>query len=309
MKINDRFYVKIVPQRGDTIHRFWVRRRHIAAVCCALAIVVLGSLAFAGAQVIRARAQVANLRGQTDAQQKALSAIDQQTDALRKELQHVQHQNQEIRQLIGAPAPTHSPSSGLQRTSWVRPGPALEDVAASVNALRTASSQTASESDRIKTLALRVLNLEHIHALQRAAMIAAIPSIDPVDGADVIGCFCYRSYPDSEFHEGVDLGADYGDNVRAAAAGTVVANGYDGAYGIKVDIDHGNGYHTWYAHLSRADVSVGAHVYKGQSIGAVGATGFATGPHLHYQLMYQGQPIDPTPFLHGVPSNVLASLP
>ncbi len=308
MKINDRFYVKIVPQRGDTIHRFWVRRRHIAAVCCALALVVLGSLVFAGVQVLRARAQVASLRGQTLEQQRILTSIDHQTEALRKELQHVQHQNQEIRQLIGAPAPaaTHSP---LQRTSWIRRGPALEAVAANVAALRTVSSMTESESDRIKTLALRLLNLQHIHALQRAAMIAAIPSIDPVDGADVVGCFCYRSYPDTEFHEGVDLGADYGDNVRAAAAGTVVANGYDGAYGIKVDIDHGNGYHTWYAHLSRADVSVGQHVYKGQSIGAVGATGFATGPHLHYQLMYQGQPIDPTPFLHGVPSNVLASLP
>ena len=307
MKINDRFYVKIVPQRGDTIHRFWVRRRHIAAACCALAIVVLGSLAFAGVQVVRARAQVANLRGQTELQQKALSAIDQQTQALRKELQHVQHQNQESRQLIGAPAPTHAPE--LQRTSWVRRGPALDAVAANVKALSSASSQITNESDRIKTLALRLLNLEHIHALQRAAMIAAIPSIDPVDGADVIGCFCYRSYPDTEFHQGVDLGADYGDTVRASAAGTIVANGYDGAYGIKVDIDHGNGYHSWYAHLSRADVSVGQHVYKGQTIGAVGATGFATGPHLHYQLMFQGQPIDPTPFLHGVPSNVLASLP
>lgn len=308
MKINDRFYVKIVPQRGDTIHRFLVRRRHIAAVCCALALIVLGSLVFAGVQVVRARAQVASLRGHAAEQQRILTSIDRQTEALRKELQHVQHQNQEIRQLIGAPAPAPTPSP-TQRTSWVQRGAALEAVAANVEALSTASSMTASESDRIKTLALRLLNLQHIHALQRAATIAAIPSIDPVDGAGVIGCFCYRSYPDAEFHEGVDLGADYGENVRAAAAGTVVANGYDGAYGIKIDIDHGNGYHTWYAHLSRADVSPGEHVYKGQSIGAVGATGFATGPHLHYQLMYQGQPIDPTPFLHGVPSNVLASLP
>jgi murein DD-endopeptidase MepM/ murein hydrolase activator NlpD len=309
MKINDRFYVKIVPQRGDTIHRFWVRRRHIAAVCLTLAVLVLGSLAFAGIQVLRARAQVATLRDQTETQKKVLTAIDQQTEALRRELQHVQHQNQEIRQLIGAPAPSASHSPVLQRTSWVRRGPPLEVVAARVQALRNASSETVSESDRIKTLALRMLNLQHIHALQRAAMIAAIPSIDPVDGADVIGCFCYRTYPDTEFHEGVDLGADYGDTVRASAAGTIVANGYDGAYGIKVDIDHGNGYHTWYAHLERADVTIGEHVYKGETIGEVGATGFATGPHLHYQVMYQGQPIDPTPFLHGVPSNVLASLP
>ena len=307
MKINDRFYVKIVPQRGDTIHRFWVRRRHIATAAFALVTLVLGSLIFAGIQVLRAHAQVATLRGQAEEQRRTLTTIDQQTEALRRELQQVQHQNQEIRQLIGAPQPTHPPVT--QKTSWVRRGPAIDVVAEHVAALSDASSQTARESDVIKTLALRMLNLQHIHALQRAAMIAAIPSIDPVDGAEVVGCFCYRSYPDSEFHEGVDLGADYGDAVRASAAGTVVANGYDGAYGIKVDVDHLNGYHTWYAHLSRADVSIGQHVYKGQEIGAVGATGFATGPHLHYQLMYQGQPIDPTPFLHGVPSNVLASLP
>ena len=307
MKINDRFYVKIVPQRGDTIHRFWVRRRHIAVALFALAVVVFGSLAFAGAQVLRAHAQVATLRDQAEEQRRALTAIDQQTENLRKELQHVQHQNQEIRQLIGAPAPVHTPAG--QKTSWIRRGPALDVVAAHVRALADASTVTVQESDRIKTLALRVLNLQHLRTLERAQLIAAIPSIDPVDGAEVVGCFCYRSYPDSEFHEGVDLGADYGDTVRASAAGTVVANSYDGAYGIKVDIDHGNGYHTWYAHLSRANVGVGERVYKGETIGAVGATGFATGPHLHYQLMYQGQPIDPTPFLHGVPSNVLASLP
>jgi murein DD-endopeptidase MepM/ murein hydrolase activator NlpD len=89
----------------------------------------------------------------------------------------------------------------------------------------------------------------------------------------------------------------------------VVANAYDGGYGVKIDIDHGNGYHSWYAHLSRVLVSVGAHVYKGETIGLVGATGFATGPHLHYQIMFEGSPVDPTPFLYGVPANVLAALP
>jgi murein DD-endopeptidase MepM/ murein hydrolase activator NlpD len=90
----------------------------------------------------------------------------------------------------------------------------------------------------------------------------------------------------------------------------VVAAGWDdGGYGNKVDIDHGNGYHTWYAHLSRIDVRAGERVYKGESIAAVGSTGFSTGPHLHYQVMRNGTPVDPSPFLHGVPSNVLASLP
>ena len=56
-------------------------------------------------------------------------------------------------------------------------------------------------------------------------------------------------------------------------------------------------------------MTVGQAVYKGETIAEVGATGFATGPHLHYQLMHGGQPVDPAPFLHGVPSNVLATLP
>jgi murein DD-endopeptidase MepM/ murein hydrolase activator NlpD len=157
---------------------------------------------------------------------------------------------------------------------------------------------------------MRVLNIRRIRDLARAEIIAAIPSIDPVDGAAVVGCFCYRTSPDVGFHKGVDLGADYGETVHAAAAGTIVAAGWDdGGYGNKIDIDHGNGYHTWYAHLSRVEVQIGQHVYKGQTIAQVGSTGFSTGPHLHYQVMLNGTPIDPEPFLHGVPSNVLASLP
>ena len=303
--ITDKYYVKIVPERGETVHRFQVRRRHMAAVLGALALIILGSIGFAFAEVLRARLEVARLAAQAAAQQASLLQIDRQTERLRKQLQHVQRQNSEIRQLIGAPPAN---PSVRQKTSWVR-GTSLPAVAARVNALSAESLVVSHESDTVRELTMRLLNIRHLRDLARAQMIAAIPSIDPVEGAPIIGCYCYRTYPDVEFHPGVDLGADYGDTVRAAAAGTVVANGYDGGYGIKIDIDHGNGYHTWYAHLSRVLVAVGAHVYKGQTIGLVGATGFATGPHLHYQIMYEGSPVDPTPFLHGVPANVLAALP
>ncbi|HTC31239.1 MAG TPA: M23 family metallopeptidase [Candidatus Acidoferrum sp.] len=303
--ITDRYYVKIVPERGETVHRFQVRRRHMAAALGALALVILGSVGFAFAEVVRARMEVAHLAAQAAAQQASLRQIDRQTETLRKQLQHVQKQNTEIRQLIGAPP---SGSSARQKTSWVR-GATLPAVAARVDALSAESVAVAHESDSMRQLAMHVLNIRHLRDLARAQMIAAIPSIDPVDGAEVIGCYCYRTYPDVEFHPGVDLDGNYGDAVRASAAGTVVANWYDGGYGIKIDIDHGNGYHTWYAHLSRVMVAVGTHVYKGQNIGLVGATGFATGPHLHYQVMYEGSPVDPTPFLHGVPANVLAALP
>jgi murein DD-endopeptidase MepM/ murein hydrolase activator NlpD len=308
--IDDRYYVKIVPQKGETVHRFQIHRRHIIGVAAILGVLILGSLGFASVEIIRARLAVAQMRVQAAQQQATLKQIDTQADALRKELQHVQKQNQEIRQLIGAPAPkTNAIKNAVTRTSWRRTQPTLSAAQARMQALRAQSLATQQESDAIKRIALHVLNIRHLRNLARAQMIAAIPSIDPVAGAEVVGCFCYRSYPDTEFHEGVDLGADYGDPVHAAAAGTVVANGYDGGYGIKIDIDHGNGYHTWYAHLSKVDVEVGQHVYKGELIGQVGSTGFSTGPHLHYQIMKNGVAIDPTPYLDGVPSNVIASLP
>lgn len=302
---NGKYYVKIVPQKGETVHRFHVTRRHIVAVASVLGALIFGSLAFAGVTVLRAHWQVASLQAQADKTQATLQKIDRQAQGLRKDLQHVQKQNSEIRQLIGAPPakPTEHP-----KTSWV-PGKTLPAVAAHVDSLTAQSIAMRQESDSMRTLALRVLNIRHIADLARAQLIAAIPSIDPVAGAEVIGCFCYRTYPDVGFHEGVDLGANYGDSVHASAAGTIVANSYDGGFGNKIDIDHGNGYHTWYAHLSHVDVAVGTHVYKGQLIGEVGSTGFSTGPHLHYQVMKNGTPVDPTPYLTGVPANVLASLP
>ncbi|MGB6985763.1 MAG: peptidoglycan DD-metalloendopeptidase family protein [Candidatus Aquilonibacter sp.] len=277
----------------------------MAAALGVLALIILGSIGFAFAEVIRARIEVSRLAAQAAAQQASLRQIDSQTEKLRKQMQHVQRQNTEIRQLIGAP-PSSPPVR--QKTSWAR-GQSLPAVAARVRALSDESSALIHESDTMRQLAMHVLNVRHLRDLARAQMIAAIPSIDPVDGAPIIGCYCYRTYPDVEFHPGVDLEADYGDTVRASAAGVIVANTYDGGYGIKIDIDHGNGYHTWYAHLSRVLVAVGAHVYKGEPIGLVGATGFATGPHLHYQIMYDGSPVNPTPFLDGVPANVLAALP
>jgi murein DD-endopeptidase MepM/ murein hydrolase activator NlpD len=303
--IDDRYYVKIVPQKGETVHRFQIRRRHIAGALTALALVIFGSFGFAAVEVVRAHMQVAALKQQSETQQASLKKIDSQTEALRKQLQHLQKQDQEIRSLIGAPA---SPPKAIQKTSWVREH-TLPAVAAKVATLNAESRQMQQETQRMQTLAMHLLNIRHLHDLARAEMIAFIPSINPVEGSDIVGCYCYRTYPDTEFHPGVDLSADYGTPVRAAAAGTVVATGYDGGYGIKIDIDHGNGYHTWYAHLSRVGVTVGARVYKGELIGAAGATGFATGPHLHYQIMYNGSPTDPTPYLNGVPSNVLAKLP
>jgi len=98
-------------------------------------------------------------------------------------------------------------------------------------------------------------------------------------------------------HTGVDLLDDYGAPVRATAAGTVVSAGFAGGYGNMVEIDHGNGLTTRYAHLSSIDVEPGQKVRLGTVLGRIGATGRATGPHLHYEVRIDAEPVDPERFL------------
>jgi murein DD-endopeptidase MepM/ murein hydrolase activator NlpD len=107
------------------------------------------------------------------------------------------------------------------------------------------------------------------------------PRVHPLDGV-------------TKFHTGVDLRGAEGAPIRAAADGTVVSAGQRGGYGNAVEIDHGNGLHTLYAHASSVDVKPGDRVQRGQEVGQVGQTGRATGPHLHFEVRKEGRPVDPT---------------
>jgi murein DD-endopeptidase MepM/ murein hydrolase activator NlpD len=99
-------------------------------------------------------------------------------------------------------------------------------------------------------------------------------------------------------HTGVDLHGAYGDAVRATAPGRVTFAGAMGGYGNLVEVDNGNGLATRYAHLSSIDVTQGETVATGSIVGHIGDTGRATGPHLHYEVRIDGQPVDPERFLH-----------
>ena len=112
-------------------------------------------------------------------------------------------------------------------------------------------------------------------------------------GGSVISSFGMRS---GRMHNGVDISGSYGTSVVAAAAGTVIhaASGYEGGYGNNVEISHGSGYVTKYAHLSSINVHVGQTVQRGELIGRVGATGNAVGAHLHFEVRVNGAPQNPT---------------
>ena len=110
----------------------------------------------------------------------------------------------------------------------------------------------------------------------------------------------YRIHPITgkrSFHTGQDIANSYGTKIVAADGGKVVKASYNGAYGNAIVIEHGNGYSTMYAHLQSFSVSVGDVVTQGQKIGEMGSTGWSTGPHLHYEVWYNGNHINPRQFL------------
>lgn len=101
----------------------------------------------------------------------------------------------------------------------------------------------------------------------------------------------------SASHKGVDLASNKGNKVKTMADGIVTKSGWATGYGKVIEIDHGNGFKTKYAHLNAIYVKKGANVTNGQAIGEVGSTGRSTGPHLHYEILYDGIPMDPMVFI------------
>jgi murein DD-endopeptidase MepM/ murein hydrolase activator NlpD len=94
-------------------------------------------------------------------------------------------------------------------------------------------------------------------------------------------------------HTGIDFGAAWGSPIVAAADGQVVAAGWTGGYGEQVQVAHGGGIVSTYSHMSGIAASPGQMVRQGQVIGYVGSTGLSTGPHLHFEVRLNGQPVDP----------------
>jgi murein DD-endopeptidase MepM/ murein hydrolase activator NlpD len=180
----------------------------------------------------------------------------------------------------------------------------LEGLTAQEEARLQALIVEKQREDYLATLAAR----RAAQAARRAAAIAAglppppesplggpVSFIWPVRGP-ITSPFGMRTDPVTgryALHSGIDIGVDYGTPIRAAADGLIIYVGWYGGYGNLITIDNGDSYSTLYAHCSAMYVSVNQRVQRGQVIGAVGATGYATGPHLHFEIRKNGVPIDP----------------
>ena len=205
--------------------------------------------------------------------------------------------------------PVESPlSEGIIEPEWFSEGypgtdtgqPALEGAATAEVDLPVVSRLEAA-NDRADAILrqIRLAEIELGQVVETAesfrARAGAIPSAWPLDGVLTSG-FGWRRSPFTrrwKFHFGIDVSAPVGTIIRAPAAGVVVTAEYHSGYGRLLEIDHGYEVVTRYAHNARLLVGVGESVRLGQPISTVGMTGATTGPHLHYEIYVEGQPVDP----------------
>jgi len=278
---DDRFYAFIVARTSRSrahIRRICVHKRWLKAAAFVLVALMAGlSYGFYGltqqAQHLRIERENQKLRAENDKQKQELQKLNNRVDA-------VEDTSRKLAEISGVEKDAQ-PVRG-------RGGPARPvDSAAALAALVAKTERLEREMRDYEDL------------LRRRGMT---PSIWPVSGKLESGMGGRRNpFGDRgfEYHEGQDIDAAYGTSVMVAASGTVTIAGRQRGYGNVIYVDHGAGLSTRYGHLSQIDVKIGQTVTRGQTIGLVGSTGRSTGPHLHYEVRINNQPVDPRQYLPG----------
>lgn len=162
-----------------------------------------------------------------------------------------------------------------------------------------ATSADGSLDPRFERLGLSLARMNRLEDV-----LDGVPQIVPTPTGRVTSPYGFRRDPftgRAAMHNGIDYGGPVGSPIYAAAAGRVVFVGWKGGYGRTVDVEHGNGMMTRYAHLHRYDVAVGDQVQAGETIAGLGNSGRSTGPHLHFEVRVNGNAVNPRPFLETAP--------
>ena len=298
-----RYTIVVADRTTGIVRRFTLSLRPTLAAFALLfslpVLIGLGARWSALAEVSALRANAASLQMQNENFRVMTSELTRQVESVQAAVSDLSQKApldpDSARALAKLPAAVRSRAMGGGTTST--------PIARSVLAPTLASPEDTFGTlrDLLGRLTSR-LELAQGDLDRRAELLGATPSIWPAQGP-LSATFGSREDPfgrdSTEYHTGIDISADRGQPVVATADGTVDSAGWNGDYGNMVAINHKFGLVTRYAHLSSFSVRPGEHVERGQVIGLVGSTGRTTGPHLHYELLVNGQLTNPLTLLTG----------
>lgn len=215
-------------------------------------------------------------------------------------LEDLQHRDDQVYRVIfeAEPIPSEVREAGFGGVNRYKEMEGYDNSELMVNSART--------MDKLyRRLYIQSKSYDEVFELvkKKAELLASIPAIQPITKksiARLASGYGYRIHPiykTSMMHEGIDFTAPIGTEIYATGNGTVAKVEYNGrGYGNNVIINHGFGYSTLYAHMSRFAVRPGQKIKRGDVIGYVGSTGSSTGPHVHYEVIKNGKKIDPINF-------------
>ncbi len=308
--------VMVVPHGTGSVRKIAIRNSWIRAVAATVVLVLLGALYISWdyGQLRYYAPQLNSLRQEKEAQEERLEELSQQAEQLNQKAKQLDALEEEVRQLLQEVEPVGSGRSTDSRgggSGWIMPQETDDYVEPGSGAHGTGDDSSCEQVGNQLVAAQESLgvNEEGMGSIKlvledRLDYQAARPQGWPARGR-ITSTYGYRRNPfggNRKFHEGIDIAAPIGTPVVATAAGEVVFADRRGGYGLTVIIEHGFGFRTLYAHNSSLQVSPGDYVEAGVEIARVGSTGASTGPHLHYEVHYRGDPVDPADFL---PRNIV----
>lgn len=294
---NQHFTFWLIPADGQHIAKKHVKKMHLklafaglasVIVCVSVALGVLGHMAFqseAQKQELAAYKQTKQEQEQKIQQLQQLAAKNQQQLA---DLSKLEEQVRSQMAKNGAQLPPKSDASVYAGKGGANLGSASE-MNVMLEQEKNIGLQAQAKAADLQNLLGAIENENYRRDVT--------PSQWPTDGGYVSSSFGGRANPFSgygrDWHPGIDIAVDYGTPVYASAAGYVQQAGWYGGYGNYIRLGHDFGYETAYGHMSRLAVSAGSFVKKGQVIGYVGSTGYSTGPHLHFEVLKNGEQVNP----------------
>lgn len=283
-----KFYtIFILPHAQEQFRKIHISRNFIVALVICLAVIAVAGLV-APHLFLKAQAQ-AEVVDRLEAENRRLK---QDNARYETSLAHIGEQLATFESVAGKLAK----AVGLRDLPFTRPagggGSGLAGAAAILE-------------DELRSLDMRAKTLDQsfdqLNAAwdERVRRLALTPSLQPTPGRYSDG-FGWRADPftgEREFHKGLDIVANVGDPVRAAADGLVTAAGRMNGYGKVINVSHSGSVSSRYGHLSEILVRPGQRVKRGDVIGRVGSTGRSSGPHLHYEVLRAGRAVDPRKYL------------
>jgi murein DD-endopeptidase MepM/ murein hydrolase activator NlpD len=305
----------LVPHDNERVRSFQVSGKSIRAAASALLMgaLLLGTFSIAFFVKQSKHVQNASLRAENDALASEVDEMRKQMEALDRSIAALTQKDEELRVVAGLP----EIDPDVRRVGIGGPGSTGGSVLARLNPRVGRKVETTGQDLSALTRRAALLRSSMDEALttieRNRERMASTPTILPANG-HLSSLFSGTRYHPvlrvSRPHKGIDIAARVGEPILAAARGRVIfAGNRSNGYGNMVEIDHGNGVSTRYAHLSAIVVAEGETVRAGAVVGRVGTTGRSTGPHLHYETRINDEPVDPHRFLRAGARLAMARYP